>query len=402
MLSALAAPYLQVGSVVYPNAAAPYTIVQPGDGKFAHGSFSSIQAPSTLRQSYVQPNPSRSYLMEWNLNIEQDFGHNLSMYLGFVGSKGVHQPFRTDEVNTVQPIGYREWSSHFPKPGTAKVLNPNVGQIAAIFYNNNTYYDGLQAGFTKKMSHGCQAQVSYTYSKAIDLGSAVLAGDPFGNSISGLFYFAPSTRRGVADFNVPNEFTLQLPLQVPQIKKLRGPLNFVANGWEASGIFFAQNGLPFTPTIAGDSLGLQGTAPYNVPNRIKNTAGCQIGRQLAPGDRLHQPELLYVPISEPGRYDCVRKRRTKLAPRTQSERVGLFAHEEHACLQRQRKDAPAVPGGVLQRAQSLKLLAANRESHGVHCGRRKGRNRRKHHLYCDNKSPDSIRAQASLLADLHL
>ena len=72
------------------------------------------------------------------------------------------------------------------------MLNPNVGQIAAIFYNNNTYYDGLEAGFTKKMGHGLQAQVSYTYSKAIDLGSAVLAGDPFGNSISGLFFFAPA------------------------------------------------------------------------------------------------------------------------------------------------------------------------------------------------------------------
>ena len=277
LLSSLAAPYLQVGSVVYANAAAPYTTPQPGDGKFSHGSFAAIQAPSTLRLSYVQPNPGRSYLMEWNLNVEQDFGHNLSMYLGFVGSKGVHQPFRTDEANTVQPIGLINNQLTFPKPGTAPVLNPNVGQIAAIFYNNNTYYDGLQASFTKKMSHGLQAQVSYTYSKAIDLGSAVLAGDPFGNSISGLFYFAPSTRRGVADFNVPNEFTLNFLYQMPQIKSLHGPLDLAANGWEASGIFFAQNGLPFTPTIAGDSLGLKGTAPYNVPNRIKNGPGCSTG-----------------------------------------------------------------------------------------------------------------------------
>jgi hypothetical protein len=277
LLSSLAAPYLQVGSVVYSNAATPYTTTQPGDGKFAHGSFAAIQAPSTLRQSYVQPNPSRSYLMEWNLNVQQDFGHNLSMTLGFVGSKGVHQPFRSDEVNTVQPIGFINGQLTFPKPGTVPVLNPNVGQIAAIFYNNNTYYDGLQAGFTKKMSHGLQAQVSYTYSKAIDLGSAVLAGDPFGNSIAGLFFFAPSTRRGVADFNVPNEFTFNFLYQLPEIKSFHGPLNVLMNGWEASGIFFAQNGLPFTPTIAGDSLGLKGTQPYNVPNRTKSTPGCSTG-----------------------------------------------------------------------------------------------------------------------------
>jgi hypothetical protein len=277
LLSSLAAPYLKVGGVVYSNARAPYTTPQPGDGQFAHNSYASIQVPSTLRQSYIQPNPSRSYLMEWNLNVEQDFGHNLGMYLGFVGSKGVHQPFRTDEANTVQPVGYRNGQLTFPKPGTAPVLNPNVGQIAGIFYNNNTYYDGLEAGFTKRMSYGLQAQVSYTYSKAIDLGSAVVAGDPFGNSISGLFFFAPNTRKGVADFNVPNQFTFNYLYQTPHIKRLHGPLDTVANGWEASGIYFIQNGLPFTPTIAGDSLGLKGTAPYNVPNRIKNTPGCGSG-----------------------------------------------------------------------------------------------------------------------------
>jgi hypothetical protein len=38
-----------------------------------------------------------------------------------------------------------------------------------------------------------------------------------------------------------------------------------------------ESGLPFTPTIAGDPLGLKGTAPYSVPNRIKNTPGCSTG-----------------------------------------------------------------------------------------------------------------------------
>jgi hypothetical protein len=277
LLSALAAPYLQLGSVVYSNTAVPYTVAQPGDGKFAHGSFAAIQAPSTLRQSYIQPNPARSYLMQWNLNVEQNFAHNLSLFVGFIGSKGVHQPFRTDEANTVQPIGFTNGFLTFPQPGTAPVLNPNVGQIAAIFYNNNTYYDGLQAGFTQKMNHGLQLQASYTFSKAIDLGSAVLAGDPFGNSIAGLFFFAPFTRRGVADFNVPNQFTFNYLYQIPQFNNLHRPVGLLANGWQASGIFFAQNGLPFTPTIAGDSLGIRGTQPYNVPNRISTTPGCSTG-----------------------------------------------------------------------------------------------------------------------------
>jgi hypothetical protein len=274
LLSALAAPYLEVGSVVYSNAAAPYTVTQPGDGKFAHGSFSAIQAPNTLRQSYIQPTPSRSYLMEWNLNVEQNLGKDFSLYVGFVGSRGVHQPFRSDELNTVQPISYDNYyQPRFPKPGTTQVLNPNVGQIAGIMYNNNTFYDGLQASITKKMSYGLQLQASYTYSKALDSGSAILAGDPFGNSISGLFYFAPQTRFGPADFNVPNIFTFNYLYQIPKLKNLHGAADAAINGWELTGIYLASNGLPFTPTITGDQLGLRGTAPYDVPNVVK---GCNL------------------------------------------------------------------------------------------------------------------------------
>jgi Carboxypeptidase regulatory-like domain/TonB-dependent Receptor Plug Domain len=279
LLSSLAAPYLEVGSVNYTNTAMPYTTAQPGDGKFAHGSFNSIATAGTaaqpylgLRQSYIQPDPPRSYLMEWSLNVEHTFGKDYTAYLGFVGSKGVHQPFRSDELNTVQPVSYlNPEQPTFPKPGTAAVLNPNVGQIAGIFYNAPTYYDGLQASLTKKMSHGLQAQASYTYSKALDLGSAIVAGDPFGNSISGLFFFDPLTRKGVADFNVPNMFTLSYLYEIPHAKAFHGALDAALNGWQLSGIYFAQNGLPFTPTIAGDALGLKGSAPYDVPNQV---AGC--------------------------------------------------------------------------------------------------------------------------------
>jgi hypothetical protein len=121
------------------------------------------------------------------------------------------------------------------------------------------------------MSHGLQAQSSFTWSKAIDDGSATLAGDPFGNSISGLFFFNEQSRRGPADFNVGKNVVQNLIWTVPPASSLHGPLGWAANGWEIGGIFQAQTGLPFTPLIGGDVLGLKNTAPYDVPNRV---AGC--------------------------------------------------------------------------------------------------------------------------------
>jgi len=270
LLSSLAAPYLEVGSVT-----TPATLI----GTFAHGgAFSQISAsPTSLRQTYIQPHPPRDYLMEWNANIQQDLGAGVTLLVGFVGSRGVHQPFRSDDVNSVQPINPAALPLVFPTPTLANPtvkLNPNVGQIAGLFWTNDTYYDGLLAQVNARTKFGLQGQVSYTYSKSIDGGTATLAGDPFGNSISTLFYFAPQTRRGVADFNVPQSLIVTASYNVPSLKHLNGPVSNATNGWVIGGIFTAQNGLPFTPTIAGDALGLKNTNPYDVPNRL-NTTGCK-------------------------------------------------------------------------------------------------------------------------------
>ncbi|MBV9147950.1 MAG: TonB-dependent receptor [Acidobacteria bacterium] len=261
LLSSLAAPFLELGSAVPLPA-----------GTFPTGAYSLVSASSSaLRQTYVQPNPGRNYVMEWNLNLEHQVLKDLSVTAGYVGTRGVHQPFRSDDVNTVLPTLTAQGLT-WPSPhNSGTKLNTNAGQIAALFWTGHSYYDGLQFQAVKRMSHGLQAQSSFTWSKAIDDGSASLAGDPFGNSISGLFFFNERSRRGPADFNVGKNFVQNLIWTVPAAHSLQGPLGWAANGWEFGGIFQAQDGLPFTPIIGGDVLGLKNTAPYDVPNRV---AGC--------------------------------------------------------------------------------------------------------------------------------
>ncbi|HVB99658.1 MAG TPA: hypothetical protein VNJ12_10065, partial [Candidatus Dormibacteraeota bacterium] len=43
----------------------------------------------------------------------------------------------------------------------------------------------------------------------------------------------------------------------------------VTKGWQLGGVVTAQTGLPFTPLIAGDPLGLGDTAAFAYPNRIR-------------------------------------------------------------------------------------------------------------------------------------
>lgn len=269
LLSSLAAPFLQLGSAVPLPA-----------GAFPKSAFTLIaSSPASLRQTYIQPDPKRNYVMQWNLTLERQLVGNLTVLVGYVGSHGVHQPFRSDDVNTVQPTRASQ-GLLWPSSGGVK-LNPNVGQIAALIWNESTSYNGLQVQVTKRMSHGIQIQGSFTYSRAIDSGSATLAGDPFGNSISGLFFFDEQSRRGPADFNIGKNAVINFLWDVPGAKSFSGVTGWISNGWELGGIYQASDGVPFTPLLGGDVLGLRNTAPYDVPNRLF-TSGC--GSAVSPGN----------------------------------------------------------------------------------------------------------------------
>ena len=41
--------------------------------------------------------------MQWNLNVQRELMPDLTAMVAYVGSRGVHQPFRADDINTVLP-----------------------------------------------------------------------------------------------------------------------------------------------------------------------------------------------------------------------------------------------------------------------------------------------------------
>jgi hypothetical protein len=257
-----AAPFAEQGSV---SNLAP--------GSFPDEAFPLLGAPSTLRNSYVQGNPKRNYVMTWNLNFQREIAPNLTAMVAYVGSHAVHQPFRADDMNDVLPTltsaGYL-----WPSPiGSGTVLNPNVGRIDTIQWTNNSSYNALDTEVTKRLSHGLQIQGSYTWSRVIDEGSASIVGDPFANSISSLFFFAPKYRRGPADFNVTNNLAVNYTWYVPTPS--HGP-SWALGGWQLGGIISARSGLPFTPLLGGggDPLGLNNADPFDYPDRLRGS-GCQ-------------------------------------------------------------------------------------------------------------------------------
>jgi hypothetical protein len=279
MFDVLPLPYL-LGQ--FEDNAAPFTqggsAINLPAGSFPTGAFNILAAQTAggigLRIPYVQPNPKRNYVMQWNLNVQHEVIPNLTAMVAYVGSRGIHQVFRADDINTTQPAltsaGYL-----WPSPiGSGTVLSPTVGRIDTLQWNNDSFFDGLEAQLVKRMSHGFQVQGSYTWSKAIDEGDGSIASDPFLNSIPGLLYFLPKYRRAVSDFNVTHNLTINYIWNINAPDSWSGPASWAARGWQLGGVFQIRSGLPFTPLIGGDPLGLNSSNTFAYPDRLIGS-GCQ-------------------------------------------------------------------------------------------------------------------------------
>jgi len=244
-----------------------------------------------LRSTFVESHPNRNYVTQWNLNVQYQLMPNLAGMVAYVGSRGVHQPFRVDEANLTLPAktssGY-VWpfdpdpsSSNFGGP--LDPLNTHFGSIRGMFYQGRSYYNALELQLAKRMSHGFQVQGTFTWGKSMDTSSATVAGDAFGNSISSLDWFDMKLTRGLSDFNVGRTFVVNGTWEVPSPKSWTGAAHWLASGWELGLIFTASDGVPFTPTYGtgGDPANTSSSDDYAFPNRLRGS-GC--GTAVNPGN----------------------------------------------------------------------------------------------------------------------
>jgi len=259
------------------------TLVHPGTGTFPNVAYNLAlnavaQGPLVSeRVSYFQPHPPRSLTYNWNLNVQQEIAANGKLTVAYVGSRGVHLPYHTDDANIVLPTktadGYVWPSGDAYQNGT--VLNPSVGDINRTAYEADSYYHSLQAGYEQQFRHGLQLRGAYTWGRSIDTGSSTIAGDQFANSPSSLpLWFDPKTRRGLSDFNLSHDGVISLLWDTPELRTGSALLHWAANGWQAGSIFQASSGSPFSVLIAGDPLGMNSTDPWDYPDRLRG-AGCK-------------------------------------------------------------------------------------------------------------------------------
>ena len=278
-------------------------------GSFPTGAFQQLaNLSNSSRSVYVEHAPKRNYVMQWNLSAARELSSTLALTVGYVGSRGVHQPYKADNIDmvlpTATPAGYvwpcgpdgngNPCARGFLPTGTqanplpSVALNPNFGRISANLWQANSFYDALQVNLTKRVSHGFQFHGAYTWGKSVDTLSATAADDSFPNGLFNQIFFDQRTTRGLSDFDIAQtavvSFTWELPSPTwgasTQHSGMAAPLwllelpSWALGGWQLGGLYKISTGQPFTPLVGGDPVGQKLEETSVPPDRLAGP-GCQ-------------------------------------------------------------------------------------------------------------------------------
>src|SRR5271166_839783 len=199
------------------------------------------------------------YFMEWSLGIEHQFGNTGSVQAQYVGTRAVNQPYLT-QVNGYQTV----CPGCFALFPYGQPIDPRFGAVTQFSTGANSHYNGLQLTATKRMSHGFQGQINYTWSHCLD---TVSNGGFLQFSAGGILSPLPGELPrdyGNCDYDIRHNLTAQYTYQLP-FKVQDRALGYLVNGWQISGSVFWHSGVPFsvlsTPYSANGNGIVQGSGP---------------------------------------------------------------------------------------------------------------------------------------------
>lgn len=171
-----------------------------------------------------------------------------------------------DETTPLAQLDY--WGSDFSGnggiQGTSGAYYPSIFGTNAFFNSQfhslrswrsmgTANYNALQVVLRKRMTHGVQFDLNYTYSKSIDLSSSAervgVDGGLSGNIINS---WSPFQGRGVSDFDTTHQINSNFLVQLPfgrghwVAKDAHGALEALIGGWQLSGLARWTSGFPIT------------------------------------------------------------------------------------------------------------------------------------------------------------
>jgi hypothetical protein len=140
-------------------------------------------------------------------------------------------------------------------PNGYAFYNPQYSSLYGWFSDGNSTYNAAQFSLRRRMTHGLEFDLNYTFSKSIDAGSNAerinqFEGGGFASQVINSWF--PKQLRSVSDFDNTHQFNANWVWEMPvgrgkHFGSGMGRLtNAVVGGWTLSGLWRWSSGYPFT------------------------------------------------------------------------------------------------------------------------------------------------------------
>ncbi len=234
---------------------------------------------ATYAPQGIQANAKTPTVEEWNLTLEQELDHNTAFRVAYVGSHGYHGFLSIDpnaipaqicatisgcaaggiSVSSTTPATVVAQGTRYIPVGSRP--NPFLGAGFFWFTDGTTSYNALETEVTHRFSHGLQFRANYTWSRDLDINSA-LTGAQASNQAQ-MVMDRTDIRRdwGPSAQNVTSQASISARYELPigQGKHWLGGANGIedklASGWQLNGISTLLSGFPFTPLVGSNRSG---------------------------------------------------------------------------------------------------------------------------------------------------
>lgn len=226
-------------------------------------------------------NQKYPYSMQWSLGIQRELAANWGLTVQYVGTRSVQSAYVTtpNGFETICDGCYKPWPFR-------KAPDARFGLVREILTGANGNYNGLQITGEKRMDHGLQFRMNYTWGHCLDtVSNGGLIG--FGGRTIGRFPTGDLGRYyGNCDYDIRHSlngfYTWQLPFHFRERH-----VNEMVRDWQVSGSVILHTGLPLS--VVG---------PVLQPGAIRN-AGFQAFPNLVRGQPLYAQHAL-AGVTPPG------------------------------------------------------------------------------------------------------
>ena len=238
-------PGLGVFNLTFPaGATIPYGLNVPVFGA-ASGSLPTTNIPVFA----VDLNLRTPYVHNYNLNLQHELRPGTVVQASYVGSNGV-KLYRVRNLNQAAgPAATRQQR----RPFNAQF--PELSVINYLETSANSNYNALQMTIKQRLMGGFNLYGTYTWSKSIDDASNGIYSGTRGVSYPQDSYNLRA-ERAVSSFDLRHRATVNITYELTFLKNLFGAApKRLTDGWQLSGIYTGQSGIPITPFLSVDASG---------------------------------------------------------------------------------------------------------------------------------------------------